>query len=55
MFMDTSKDEDQQDDAGIDDPSKAPRLPRGLNDRRNKHQIFVTSLYNKAIMLHLSP
>lgn len=34
---------------------EAQGLPRGLNDKRNKHQIFVTSLYNKAYMLHLSP
>ena len=37
------------------DPSQS-LLPRDLNnDKKNKHQLFVTTLYNKAIMLHLSP
>lgn len=26
-----------------------------LNDKRNKHQLFLASLYNKIILLHLSP
>jgi hypothetical protein len=31
------------------------RLPSGLNDKRGKHQILITTLYNKIIMLHLCP
>lgn len=30
-------------------------LPQGLNDKKNKHQLFISSVYNKTIMLHLSP
>lgn len=48
-----SKEAEDQIDGG--DPSQN-LLPRDLNhDKKNKHQLFVTTLYNKAIMLHLSP
>jgi len=30
-------------------------LPKGLNNKRGKHQLLVTSIYNKVILLHLSP
>lgn len=50
---DSGEDADLQIDGGAN-PDDA--FPRGLNsDRRNKHQILITTLYNKAIMLHLSP
>ena len=28
---------------------------RSLSMNRGKHQLFITSLYNKAVMLHLCP
>lgn len=31
------------------------RLPSGLNVKRGKHQLLVTTLYNKIVMLHLCP
>ena len=38
------------------DDNQADRLlPRGLNERRNKNQLLVTSIYNKVLLLHLSP
>ena len=48
MFM-------NQHDDGFGESSGQKGLPKGLNDKRNKHQLFVTSIYNKVIMLHLSP
>ena len=39
----------------MQEDTKVKKLPRGLNDKRNKHQLMVTSIYNKLIMLHLSP
>ena len=30
-------------------------LPQGLNEKKNKHQLFISSIYNKTVMLHLSP
>ena len=31
------------------------RMPSGLNQKKGKHQIVVTTLYNKIVMLHLCP
>lgn len=47
MFM-------NQTDDGFGDAGQKG-LPKGLNDKRNKHQLFVSSIYNKVVMLHLSP
>ena len=51
MFSPQTEEGDIEDGAAPGSTS----LPRGLNDKKNKHQLFVTSIYNKAIMLHLSP
>lgn len=29
--------------------------PQNLNEKRNKHQLLLASIYNKIILLHLSP
>lgn len=39
-------------DAQFDDSKQASRTQC---DRRGKHQLFITSLYNKTVMLHLCP
>jgi len=49
MFMPVDE-EEQEDTQG-----ERMQLPKGLNERLNKHQLLVTSIYNKVIMLHLSP
>lgn len=51
MFM-AAEDESEEYAA---DPESQRKLPRGLNDKRMKHQLFVTSLYNKVMLLHLCP
>ena len=53
--MEATEEDDQQTATEEMGGSETKKLPRGLNDKRNKHQIFITSLYNKAVMLHLSP
>ena len=45
---------DDNEEFGADHESQK-KLPSGLNEKRMKHQLFVTSLYNKVIMLHLCP
>lgn len=52
MFM-PANDDDNEEYAAEHDAQK--KLPRGLNEKRMKHQLFVTSLYNKVILLHLCP
>lgn len=44
-----------QADDGFGENDNKKGLPKGLNNKRNKHQLFVSSIYNKVIMLHLSP
>ena len=31
------------------------KYPYGLSDKKNKHQLLLTTLYNKIVLLHLSP
>ena len=47
------KEGDPIEDAHSDYPYS--KLPTGLNEKRGKHQLFITTLYNKIIMLHLCP
>ena len=42
-------------DDGFGDESGTKGLPKGLNEKKGKHQLIISSIYNKAIMLHLSP
>ena len=50
MFMQKNDEEE-----GFADDKKYKGLPTGLNDRVNKHQLSVVSVYNKTVLLHLSP
>ena len=48
-------DEDLNNDEGMPDEYKQKKLPYGLNEKRNKHQLLIAPIYNKLILLHLSP
>lgn len=50
MFMTKSRDEEE-----LPPEYSTARLPSGLNNKRGKHQLLVTTLYNKIVMLHLCP
>ena len=52
MFMSRQDDENEE---GMPGDYKKYLFPSNLNDKRSKHQLFVTTLYNKIVMLHLSP
>lgn len=44
-----------EDEGFISEDKKNKGMPSGLNDKVNKHQLMVCSVYNKTVMLHLSP
>lgn len=44
-----------EEDSERDSFSKQGQLPSNLNEKRSKHQLFVCTIYNKIVLLHLSP